>query len=769
MTNWIAVVEDAVKPVGQRPVYLVRRDFSLVDVPESASLRISAHGIYTAFINGTRVGNDELTPGYTDYNFRTQFQTYQVADLLRSGHNAIVVELADGWYRGSVGIMQTGDQYGSSVELWAELVSDLNGGEVIVSTDEPWASRPSHILAADMFRGQVEDLRLKNSDWYLAVTQTTGWIPTRAASYAGELFPQVVEPNRVVEYLPPVSIVRLGPTTQVVDFGQNSNGWVRLSKLGKAGTEITLTCGEWRDSQGDVTLDHLSVNFPIFPNPIECHQVDSVISDGNPDSVLEPRYVTHGFQFVRVEGLEEDLTPADIAAAVVHTDLKRIGHFRSSDDRLNWLHNAAVWSFRGNACDIPTDCPTRERMGWTGDWQLYAETAAFLYDVREFNRKYLHDVRLIQQPNGKVLNIAPMEKVSITGIPGNSNGSAGWGDVISHAPMMIYREYADITQLDENYEAITRWIDFGLSSAKSGRHHSREDQPKKANEDFLWDTTFHWGEWLEPDNSEADFEAFLRADKAIVSNAYLFRTCGETAEIAQILGKPESEIDRYRQIAANVLKAWQDEYLSIDGKLSQPTQANYARALAFGMIPASLVATAAAELANLIVQNGNRLSTGFLATPLLLPVLSDHGYSDLAYKLLFQDEQPSWLAMRNRGATTIWEQWGGVDAAGNAHESLNHYSKGAVINFLHQYTAGLKPLEPGYRHFAVKPVPTPGLEWVELSLDSPAGLIRVGWMQSGTAFELKVSVPAAATALVTLPNGIEQSLGSGEHNLSCSI
>ena len=766
--TWIRVAEESVPPVGQRPVYLVRREFSMSAVPASASLRISAHGVYTAYLNGRRIGNEEFTPGYTDYNRRTQFQTYQVGDLLEPGNNVLAVELSDGWYRGAVGIMQHGDQYGTGVELWAEITDDTtaysNGaGVTIIATDATWRSGPTHILSADMFQGQNEDLRLRNQNSYLHGFDDSGWTPMLETSYSGEMFAQVSEPNRVVEYVRPRSIRRLGPTTQVVDFGQNLNGWVRLSKLGPAGTEITLTHGEWTDANGDVTTKHLDVNFPIFPNPIECHQVDTVISDGLPHSVFEPRFTTHGFQFVRVEGLAEDLTTEDISSAAVHADLRRIGRFKSSDERLNWLHDASVWSFRGNALDLPTDCPTRERSGWTGDWQLYAETAAFLYDVREFNRKFLADVRLIQEPGGKVLNIAPFERSSTEGFPGNANGSAGWGDVVVQAPLMMYREYGDVSQLEENFEAMTRWIQFALDASASGRHKSREDKPRKPHEDYLWDVGFHWGEWLEPSNPEADFGAFLAADKAIVSNAYLYRSARDTAAIARVLGKPADLAARYEDVADKALAAWREEYLLPDGTLAAPTQANYVRALHFGMIPESLVAASVAKLVELVVANGYRLDTGFLATPMLLPTLADHGHGDLAYRLLFQEQQPSWLVMRNRGASTIWEQWGGVDADGNPHESLNHYSKGAVISFLHQYTAGLKPLAPGYSRFAVAPMPTAEVQWIELALESPVGLIEVQWRQRGGVFTLEVLVPSGSEAEVTLPNGQKAVVGAGEH------
>jgi len=772
MSTWISVFEQEVPAVGARPVHLLKREFDLGEIPASATLEITAHGIYTAYINGRRVGTDELTPGYTEYRVHTQVQSYPVGDLLQAGPNALVVELADGWYRGAVGLMQRGNQYGTTVELWAELRADASD-ELLVETDANWMSRPSHILSADLFLGQNEDLRLRKESAYLAGDDGEPWRGVIEVGYAGQLLPQAVEPNRVVEYLKPVGIRRLGPTTQVIDFGQNSNGWVRLGKLGPAGTQITLTHGEWIDANGDVTLDNLHVNFPIFPEPVWCHQIDTVVSDGRPGSIFEPRYTTHGFQFVRVEGLAEDLTEADISSAVVHTDLRRIGNFRSSDDRLNWLHDAAVWSFRGNALDIPTDCPTRERSGWTGDWQLYVETAAFLYDVREFNRKFMKDVRLNQAESGKVMNIAPSERGSLEGFAGNANGSSGWGDAVVQAPLIMWREYGEESALAEGYTSMIAWIDFAAGLAAGGRHPSRDAVAKMPHEDYLWDTGFHWGEWLEPgqgaDNPDFDFFAYMGEDKGVVATAYLHRSARDAAGIARTLGRPEAEVERLEALSENAKKAWQEAYLNTDGTLTVPSQANYARSLNFGMFPNEAVEVAAAELNRLVVESGYHLTTGFLTTPLLLPTLADHGYLDTAYRLLFQDQEPSWLAMRNRGATTIWEQWNGVDANGKPHDSLNHYSKGAVINFLHQYLVGLKPLAPGYARFEVKPRPTPEVEWAQLTLETPIGLIGIEHRSSDGGFLLELVVPAGAESVVTMPDGTTHVLAVGSHTLSCSL
>ncbi|MFM6977610.1 MAG: family 78 glycoside hydrolase catalytic domain [Micrococcales bacterium] len=762
MAKWIRVVEQSVPEVGHRPAYLLRKQFNLASAPQSVTLEISAHGVYTAFINGMRVGNDELTPGYTEYPSRTQKQMYNVTEYLKAGENVIAIELADGWFRGAVGIQQVGNQYGDYVEAWVRLSDDANG-QLVITSDSSWKVGPTHIVAADLMKGQHEDLRLKNQDAYLAGFDDSRWNSPTEHNYDGQLFAQVSEPNRVTECVRPVKITKAADGVFEVDFGQNLNGWIRLGKLGPAGNKVTITQGEWYDHQGRTTLSNLDMEIPGLPI-VKSYQIDSVISDGNDSSIFEPRYTSKGFQFARVEGYVGELTADDIEACLVSADLRRIGRFNSSDARLNWLHKASVWSFRGNSLDVPTDCPTRERSGWTGDWQLYVDTAAFLYDVREFNRKFMDDVYISMEPNGLVPNIAPRDLAMAAMADGKvPNGSSGWGDVVVQAPLVMYQQYGVTDQLEEGFEAGARWVDYAANMAATHRHEIRSGNPAQPHEKYLWDSGTHWGEWLEPDVNLTDFMKFMTEDKSIVSTAFLYRSARDISRIAAILCKPEAVIEKYQTIAEGAAIAWQTEFLNEDGSITVPTQANYVRALDFGLIPDSLEQMSADILAKLVRENGYRLGTGFLATPALLPVLANYGHSDVAFKVLFQEQEPSWLAMRNRGATTIWEQWHGVDADGVPHDSLNHYSKGAVISFLHQYLAGLKPLSPGYKTFSVKPMPAEGLEHVELSLESPHGLIEVEWRQRNNVFSLEVTVPHGSEAHVTLPNGTKKTVGEGEH------
>jgi alpha-L-rhamnosidase len=584
----------------------------------------------------------------------------------------------------------------------------------------------------------------------------------------------------------------------VVDLGQNINGWIRLTDLGPAGTTITLTHGEWLAADGDVTVQNLEPNLPFLPHPLPAGQVDRVVSFGLPGEVFEPRLTTHGFQYVRIEGHPDDLTVDDVRGVFVHTDMRRTGWFASSDERLDRFHEAAVRSFRGNACDIPTDCPHRERHGWTGDWQLYVPTAAFLYDVAGLSTKWLRDVAVDQWPDGTIANVSPTPRhEGREGPIGFLNGSAGWGDAAVIVPWEIYRAYGDVQLLDELWPTMVRWLDRAERMAREERHPDRAARRPKpaAHEKYLWDTGFHWGEWLEPGEGPGPMDQFVAADKGEVATAFYAHSAGLMARIAALLGK-DDDAARYGELAGNVRAAWQAEYLDVGGlptapgasqrgtseertgARSQPdgycrlipdTQANHVRALAFELVPEELRGAVAERLVELIRKADIHLGTGFLSTPDLLPVLANTGNADVAYELLFQDTEPSWLGMVDRGATTVWERWDGVSADGVPHESLNHYSKGAVISFLHRYTAGIELVEPAYRRFRVQPRPGGGLTTAEAAHESPYGRIESAWRIEDGVLHLRVVVPAGTEASVVLPDGTTSIAAPGGHTFTSTL
>ena len=760
---WIAPDERDDLFTRQRPAYQLAGAVTLGAPVKSATLRATAHGVYEAFVNGARVGDEELTPGWTAYHSRLQLNTFDVTHMLVEGNNVIGALLSDGWWRGQNSVARRVDDYGTTTALLMQLEIVLADGRTMTfTTDETWRSTESHILRADLIAGEVHDLRQRRdwSDW-------TSWSRVLVEHHGfDQLVKSEAPPVRRIEELRPASIRQLGNRRWVVDFGQNINGWVRLNRLGAAGARVEITYGEWLDDDGDVTLEHLHA--PSIQTDTDlCFQTDVVFSAGLHTDMFEQRHSTKGFQFVRVEGPDR-LTAEDLTAIVVHTDLPRIGGFDCSDNRISALHRMCDWSFRSNACDIPTDCPTRERAGWTGDWQIFVETAAFLYDVSGFNRKWLADLAADQRPDGRVTNLVPESHPGDQRSPAfwpTLEGSAGWGDAAVHVPWVQHRMTGDVAILAQQYESAKRWVDYAALAASTGRHEERIARNPKPlpHEQYVWDTGWHFGEWLEAGQS-SDALSFA-TDPGPVATAYLHRSAAELADIARNLGKHDTA-EEYAALAAHVADAWRIEFVADDGTTTPDTQANYARALTFGLIPNDLRAASADRLVALIREAGNHLSTGFLATPFLLPILADTDHLDVAYDLLFQDTEPSWLAMLDRGATTVWEEWAGVDTAGRPHASLNHYSKGAIISFLHQYVAGLQVLESGYRRFRVSPRPGGGITSARVHHDSPHGRIAVAWRIVDSSGTLDVTVPDGSSADIALPDGTLSTATAGSHRFT---
>jgi alpha-L-rhamnosidase len=782
--SWVEPLESSAGGV-QRPVQLLIGSFAAPLRPVQAELRITAHGIYEAFLNGTRIGDAELTPGFTAYRRRLQVQTYDVTALLQEGENVLGARLSDGWWRGQNGIGRRSDAYGTRTALLAELTARFEDGTTTVfGTDGFWLSTPSH-FRADLIAGEVHDLRREDPAWANPGQDRSGWAPVTTASHGFDnLVETVGPPVRRTRELRAESVRRYG-TRHIVDFGQVVNGWVRLRDLGPADSQLTLVHGECLSPAGDdVQIDAFLPGAGARDDwAALSFQTDVVISRGD-GSVFEPRHSTKGFRYVRVDGHVDALSPDSITALVVHSDLEPIGSFACSDDDLNWLHAAADWSLRTNVCDIPTDCPTRERAGWTGDWQIFAETAAFLYDISGFSEKWLLDVAAEQLPNGAVLHFVPDpadHADPALAFWSGTQGSAGWGDAIVHVPWELYRSTGDVTVLERFFEPMRSWVEFARSQAASGRHPARAAARPQAGEHerYLWDTGFHFGEWNEPgtdllekppsedepaDGLERLAARFRALDHGPTATAYLWRSARELADAAEVLGKPDVAA-HYRELAHRVRDAWRAEFVDADGHVQPATQPNLVRALAFDLVPEEHRGAAQDDLAALVRAADGHLGTGFLATPFLLPVLADAGQLDLAYQVLLQRTPPSWLAMRDQGATTLWESWTPFDSEGRVKESLNHFSMGAVVSFLHQYVAGLQPLEPGYRRFLVAPQPGAGVTWATTHHDSPHGRIAVEWRLTGEVGHLSVEVPPGTLADVRLPSGELHTLDPGSHAL----
>jgi len=794
--QWIGADEEQVNQPGERPGYALTKTFMLPAAPDKARAYATAHGIYELFINGQRVGDQQLTPGSTSYNTTLQVQAYDVTALLTAGRNTIRAVLTDGWYRGTFGYTRDADMYGTHTAFLAQLELGSGAGRQVIGTDASWLMSATEVISADLMAGQRVDFRTAD-DGALPRAGDGGKgarapglppAPPRAAVVHSRRFDALTgplaAPTRVTAELAPVAITRLPNGHQVVDFGQNIHGWVRLAALGAPGETVTLEYGEALGRDGDVTRDHLRPHDFRTPGAFrDAGQVDTVTASGAAGEAFEPRHTTHGFQYASVQGLASDLHRGDITACLVRTDLERIGTFHCSDERLNKLHRMVEWSFLGNSCEVPTDCPQREKAGWTGDWQLFVPTAAYLYDVTGFTRKWLRDVRADQWDNGVIANISPSPGPAITSAEfmGFTNGSSGWGDAIVMVPWETYLATGDASILAENWEAMNRWLGFVRTTAETQRHSTRAAKAPvpAAHEKFLWDTGFHFGEWMEPGGPEPDLFAARTADNGIVATAYYRHTTDLMARIAGVLGLAEEAAD-LAELSDAIRKAWATEYLDASGRVTDASQANCVRALAFSLAGPEHRAAVTAQLVEQIRDAGTHLGTGFLATPYLLPVLADNGHLGVAYDLLMQDTEPSWLAMVDRGATTVWELWNGLDAGGTAHQSLNHYSKGAVVSFLHRYTAGLRqaPGSAGWDRVIIEPRPGAGITSAATSHLGPHGQITVAWTLSKGAsgprgtddgvLTLTADIPSGTTAEVLLPGEPAAAVGPGHHTFTAA-
>ncbi|MGW0480629.1 glycoside hydrolase family 78 protein [Nonomuraea sp. NPDC003214] len=733
---WIAADPDAVEHVdppteGERalphhgllPSPQLRRAFTLGAPVTAARLRISARGLYEAAVNGTRAGDAQLAPGWTDYHRRVHYQTYDVTAQLAPGENVLAVTLADGWWSGFTGFdpRRPGFHYGRFPELIAELhLTFADGTTRVVGTDAAWRTAPGHVRYADLLKGEFHDLRAATPGWELPGFDDTGWRPVVVTGRDHDLLvPAPDEPIRAVTRLPAVTLTRTGPDSHVADFGQNLAGRVRLTlpEL-PPGTRVTLRHAETLDEQGR----------PDTANLRTADATDTIISAG-PATVFEPAFTYHGFRYAEITGLER---PAGVEAVVLHSDTPWTGTFACSDPEVEQLRRNIEWGQRSNFVSVPTDCPQRdERLGWLADAQVFLPTACFNADVAAFFAKWLDDVRDAQSAEGGFPNVAPR----ISGVA--EEGAPGWADAGVIIPWHLYETYGDAGFLD--VDSMAAWVDF------VHRH----------NPDLIWRfrTGPHFADWLAPGPA---------TPRELLATAFFHRSADLTARAALVHGRT-GDAERLRALADDIRTAFIKTFVSASGRLAGDTQTGYLLALAFGLLPASGVALAARRLAELVEEHGPQ--TGFIGVSLLCPVLSEHGRADLAHTLLRRTTPPSWLYQVRNGATTIWERWDGRGAP--SMNSFNHYAFGSIGAWLYGGVAGIgqAPGSVAYRELVIRPLPG-DLTWARAAYESARGRIAVSWERRDGAFQLAVTVPPGATATVHLPDGQTRQVSSGDHHFS---
>ena len=721
------------------PAPYLRREFTLHGEIQSARLYITALGLYEAEINGQTVGDHVFAPGWTVYDERLRYQTFDVTDLLKPGRNAIGAVLGDGWFRGRLGFGGgRRNFYGNRLALLAQLeVRYVDGSSERIVSDESWRAATGPILSNSIYDGETYDARLENAGWSMPGFDDAAWSGVRLLDWnMNALEAPLGPPVRRTQRVQPVAIFQSPSGKTIVDFGQNLVGRLSIEVSGPAGHTITLRHAE--------VLEHGELG----TRPLRLAEAtDRYTLKGAEVERWEPRFTFHGFRYAEVNGWPGELRPENISAVVIHSDMERIGWFECSDPLLNRLHENVIWSMRGNFLDIPTDCPQRdERLGWTGDLQVFSPTASFLYDVSGVLRSWLHDLTIEQRRmGGMVPHVVP----NVLGE--NAGGAAAWGDAATVAPSVLYQRFGDVQILGEQFESMCAWVDSIAGVA---------------SDTLLWDKGFQFGDWLDP-TAPPDKPWQARTDAAIIATAYFAHSAELVARAAEVLGRTEAK-QRYAELAAKVKAAFAHEYVTPAGRIMCDAETAYSLALVFDLLPTPEQRQHAGNrLAELVRASGYHIRTGFVGTPLICDALCQTGHHQVAYRLLMQRECPSWLYPVTMGATTIWERWDSMlpDGSINPGEmtSFNHYALGAVADWMHRTIGGLVPLEPGYRRMKIQPQPGGGLTQARTRHLTPYGPVEVAWKIENDIFSLDLVLPPNTSALVILPGAdapIEAGSGS---------
>ncbi|MFE9249999.1 alpha-L-rhamnosidase [Streptomyces sp. NPDC007088] len=704
------------------PAAQLRHEFRLKRTRVTrARLYSTALGLYEARINGRRVGEDRLAPGWTDYRKRVQYQTYDVTGLVTSGANALGVTLAAGWYAGNVGMFGP-HQYGEQPAFLAQLeVTYADGSTERVVSGTDWRAALGPLRSADIMSGEEYDARLETDGWTRAGFDDSSWV---AAASVDKVSPELVAeaggPTRVERELTARKVTEPKPGVFVYDLGQNMVGAVRLTVSGEAGTTVTLRHAEVLNPDGTLYTANLRT----------ARATDTYTLKGGGKETYEPRFTFHGFRYVEVTGYPGKPPLNAVVGRVIHTDAPFTMDFSTNVPLLNQLHSNITWGQRGNFVSVPTDTPARdERLGWTGDINVFAPTATYNMESGRFLTKWLRDLRDGQSEDGSLPHVAP--DVADVG-----SGSAGWGDAGVTVPWALYQAYGDTRVLEQSWPSMVRWIDW-LEKHSEG----------------LLRPADGFGDWL---NVQDD------TPKDVISTAYFAHVADLTARTAEVVGEDPAP---YRSLFAGVRDAFRAAYVSSGGKVKGDTQTAYVLALSMDLLAEADRAPAADRLVALIKARDWHLSTGFLGTPRLLPVLTATGHTDVAYRLLVRRTFPSWGYQIDRGATTMWERWDSVTPDGGFQDagmnSFNHYAYGSVGEWMYANIAGIAPAAPGFREILVRPRPGGGVTEAQGRYDSVHGPIATRWSLSGGTFRLTVTVPANTTAEVWIPAGRRSQVAHG--------
>lgn len=715
----------------------LRHTFELSKPVAQAYAYTTALGLYQFFLNGKKVGCDELTPGWTAYDKRLSYQAYDVTEQLKSGKNVMGAQLGAGWYKGMMTFEHQRNFYGRQTAFLAELhVRYTDGSEAVFGTDESWQGSDSPVLFAEIYGGETYDARLEQAGWSAPDFAAQGWRAVSKVDYDKmRLVPQPASRVRITDTLPVQRFLTTPKGERVLDFGQNMAGWTAFKVRGKAGMTVKLHCFEVLDQAGNVYLENLR----------DADQTITYTKGTDQEEYFQPHFTYQGFQFVWLEVWPSDAAAADFTAYTLQSDLPETGHFECSAPLLNQLQHNIRWGLKGNFLEVPTDCPQRdERLGWTGDAEIFSSTANFLVNTHAFYSKWLLDLAAEQNAAGAVPHVVPdvltptasQDMIDHMGM----DGASGWADAAVIVPWNLYLSTGDEGILRRQYDSMKAWVSFMAAHTDA---------------DGIFSYKMQFGDWLALDG---DPQTPLGATPTpLTCSIYNIVSTRIVAKTARILGnRLEAEI--YDRRLENLIGHFRQNYFTDEGLLKVDTQTAYAMVLAYGLAEDGQRPALAARLAALIERDGGHLVTGFMGTPCLCQALTENGQAEAAWKLLLREEFPGWLYPVKMGATTIWEHWDGLRPDGSFCDpkmnSFNHYAYGAIGDWLYRFAAGLDIDEdkPGYQNIKFQPQPGGGLSYAEASHMTPYGRAAIRWEQSDQLVTVTLVVPANATAVLRLVN-----------------
>ncbi|MBN1185753.1 MAG: family 78 glycoside hydrolase catalytic domain [Bacteroidales bacterium] len=709
-----------------QPAPMFRKEFPVKKPISSAVAFITSYGWYEAEINGKRVVEDYFTPGWTSYKTRLQYQMYDVTSLLKTGDNAVGVTLGNGWYREKYLGVPVMAPHGLSLLFQLEITYTDGSTELVVS-DGSWKTSTGPVLANSLYLGQVYDGRLEKDGWTIDGYDDSEWAIVKVAEIRyNNLIATNNEPVRKHETFKPIKLIITPKGEKVLDFGQNLVGWVQFKIAGKAGDMITVSHAEVLDKEGNFYTENLRTSKAQAIYYLK----------GKSEEILEPAFSFFGFRYIRIEGYSGDINPDNFKAIALYSDMQTTGTFECSDTLVNQLQSNILWGQKGNFIDVPTDCPQRdERIGWTGDAQVFSGTAAFNMNVHNFFVKWLKDLQIAQKKDGVVPWVVPDVLIYMGG------ATSGWSDAVTVVPWNMYLAYGDKEILSDMYDNMKSWVDYMTNNSRDHLFTIKGTQ---------------FGDWLFYSPSPDDYGVAAVTDKDLISQCFYAHSTQLLINAAEVL-KKENDVQNYTALLTQIKEAFLHEFVTPSGRLLSGTQTAYVLALNFDMLPEEFRAQAAQRLADNVKKYDNHLTTGFLGTPYLTNVLSRFGYTGLAYALLFQKTYPSWLYPVTKGATTIWERWDGIKPDGTLQtpsmNSYNHYSYGAIGDWMYKVVAGLNTDEkhPGYKVIKIKPYIGKELSFAKAELETYYGKIKSGWNIDNGIFTLDVEIPVNTKAIIYVP------------------